>query len=193
MERTGRAGLGAAILAWLPIVVAVSGVCFFTMVAVQQSYRQGANDPQIQLAEDAAARLTAGEAPKSVVGSGQVDVAASLAPWVVVYGADKAPVAWSGVLDGKAARPPVGVLDAAAVSGRNAVSWQPRPEVRAAIVAVPVKGGAGGFVVAGRSLREVEVRESLIYQMGLAAWAVTMLATLVAAWAATRFGGRAIA
>jgi hypothetical protein len=42
--------------AWLPIAVVTAAFCGLAYLTVQQSLRQGANDPQIQMAEDAAAR-----------------------------------------------------------------------------------------------------------------------------------------
>ncbi len=41
----------------LPFAVAVTGFCLLAYVTVQQSLRQGANDPQIQMAQDAVAAL----------------------------------------------------------------------------------------------------------------------------------------
>ena len=43
-------------LKWLPLGVAVTLVCALIYATVQQNYRQSANDPQIQMAEDAALR-----------------------------------------------------------------------------------------------------------------------------------------
>jgi hypothetical protein len=39
---------------WLLIVIIVTGICGLIYGVVQQDIRQGANDPQIQMAEDAA-------------------------------------------------------------------------------------------------------------------------------------------
>ena len=44
------------------------GICY---VAVQQTLRQSANDPQIQMAEDAAAALAKGEKPEGVKAEGR--------------------------------------------------------------------------------------------------------------------------
>jgi hypothetical protein len=41
----------------LPILVAGSVIMLVAYAAIQQSYRQSANDPQIELAEDAPPRL----------------------------------------------------------------------------------------------------------------------------------------
>src|SRR5438270_7168527 len=62
-------------LYWLPVALAITVLSGLVYVAVQQDLRQGANDPQIQMAEDAAVQLEAGQQPAAVVGAGKVDMA----------------------------------------------------------------------------------------------------------------------
>ena len=66
---------------WIPLAVVTTALVGFTYLGVQQSYRSGLNDPQVQLAEDGAARLDEGATPASVAGTGSVDIARSLAPF----------------------------------------------------------------------------------------------------------------
>ena len=141
---------------WLPFAVAITGLCGLVFLEMQQVIRQSANDPQIQMAEDAAARLAAGAAADATVPRATVDIASSLAPFVIVYDAQDRVIASSATLDGATPRLPEGVLAAARQSGEDRVTWEPRAGVRIAAVVVPYHGGA---VLAGRSLREVERRE----------------------------------
>lgn len=165
---------------WIPLAVAVTALVALAYVGVQQSYRLGANDPQTQLAEDGAARLATGATPQSVAGSSTVDAARSLAPFVIVVGADNAVLATSASLDGNAFRPPAGVLDAARAKGTNTVTWQPRRGVRIASVSVATSDGR--VVVAGRSLRAAEQRIEGFGKLALAAWLATLAAMLVVTW-----------
>jgi hypothetical protein len=64
--------------------------------------------------------------------------------------------------------------------GEDRVSWQPEPGVRIAAVIIRYQGAQSGFVLAGRSLREVEVREDNAEAYAGAAWVVTLAATLIA-------------
>lgn len=166
----------------IPAVLATlaAGLVFVT---TQQVLRLGANDPQLQIAEDAAAALDAGATPAAVVGAAKVDVAASLAPFVVVFDAAGHVLATDGALDGAAPAPPSGVLASAAKGTPNMVTWQPRPGVRVASVTVRWKGGT---VFAGRSLREVERRVDLVLALCGGAWAATMVALLLASLVAAR-------
>src|SRR5207245_10626154 len=60
-----------AMTLWVPIAVAVTGLTVVVYSAVQQDLRQGGNDPQIQMAEDAAARLNAGAMSGAVIPEGE--------------------------------------------------------------------------------------------------------------------------
>jgi hypothetical protein len=162
---------------FLPCAAVVAVACGVAYVEVQQDLRSNANDPQIQLAEDAAVRLNAGAKPADVVPGGSVDVATSLAPFITIDDASGHVLATSGTLDGQPPAPPGGVLDAARTTGRDVVTWQPRPGVRVALVAVPWRDGV---VLAGRSLRLVEQREDNALLIAVAA-GITGLAALGAA------------
>jgi len=167
------------VAAWLPLGIAVTGVCLLVYAAVQQEYRQSLNDPQIQLAEDAARVVAAGVPASSLIaGGGKIDMDASLSPWLALYDAQGAPLASSALLNNAVPQIPAGVLDTARSRGENRISWQPEPGVRQAIVVV--KAGDKGFAVAGRNMREVEARESNLGFMTLLAWLVIMLTTLAA-------------
>ncbi len=167
---------------WLPLAAAIVFLCGLIEVAVQQSYRMGANDPQIQMAEDAAQALEDGADPASLVPAGKVDIASSLAPYLVLYGTDAQPRLGSGQLHGSLPAVPAGVFEAAAQLGGNRVTWQPEAGVRSAVVVVPVSGGKGGYVLAGRSLREVEAREDNLTKICAAGGIGTLAATLVLAF-----------
>ena len=178
--------LPKALLRWLPLGLAITMVCGIVYILVQQTYRQNVNDQQVMVARDIAAGLEAGKRPDELVSRETVDPSKSLAPFVIVFDGDGRVVVSTVELAGKTPEPPRGVLDAAKASGENRVTWQPRADARIASVVVPVKGGAQGYVLAGRSLREVEERVStLTLSMGVG-WAATMIATLLASLAAAR-------
>jgi hypothetical protein len=108
------------------------------------------------MAEDAARMLDAGADPAAVLPASQVELADSIAPFIILFDADGAPVSSNATLHGQLAHVPVGALEAARAQGENRVSWQPEDGVRIASVIVPTQDG--GYVLAGRSLREPEAR-----------------------------------
>lgn len=178
--------LGTAARAWIPLAVAVVCMCALVYGGVQHELRTGANDPQIQLTEDAAASLAAGASGSGIVPSQTVDIANSLAPWIVLCDNAGSPVVSSGFLDGKPPILPKGVFTYTLKAGEDRITWQPRPGVRQAVVVRKIQGATGGFAVSGRSLREVEKRvDDLNLEVGIAL-AFTLAATLLAALVLTR-------
>lgn len=175
--------IARALLVFIPVVVAASILMALVFAAVQQDLRMGANDPQIQMAEDAATQLDAGASPASVVPAAPVDLARSLAPFLIIFGRDGGPLASSASLDGQTPRPPVGVFDAVTNSRRSEITWAPRPEVREAAVIVAYRDG---YVLAGRSLRLTEQRADALAQVVILLFLVmlifTGLASLGASW-----------
>lgn len=159
----------------------VMSIMFGTIYAVgQQSLRQSANDPQIQLAEDAAAALSAGTEPRTTIGSGNVDMQTSLAPFVVVYDLSGTPVAGTGYLNGKLPAVPIGVLQAAAGKEYHSVIWQPQGDVRIAAVSVRAKT-ANYYVLSGRNFKQVKTRENRIFLLSVAGWLASVGALIAVA------------
>lgn len=172
---------------WLPVAAVATVLAFALYGAVQQDQRSTANDPQLQMATDAARTLSAGAKPGQVASGPSVDLSTSLAPYLVVVDAKGKPLASTAELGGKTPVPPAGVLQSARSSGRNEITWEPRPGVRSAIVVTPFSSDSGsGFVIAGRSLREIEHRETWTLLISIAAWlmglAAAALACFLAAW-----------
>ena len=173
---------------WLPIAVAVTAASGLTYLAVQQSYRNGLDDPQVQLATDGAARLSAGATPASLANSPTVEAADGLAAFVAVFGADDAVLASGATVDGAPPKPPAGVLATARSAGRNRVTWQPRPGVRIASVRVAAKDGR--VVLAGRNMREVEARIDDLTRIVALAWAAALIAVFVTVAVVEMLAGR---
>jgi hypothetical protein len=164
---------------WLPLAAVTTLLCGQVYLSVQQTLRWGANDPQIQMAEDAATALAAGGSPQSMVPFSQVEISSSLAPFMVIYSDAGQPLASSGLLNGAVPNLPAGVLDYTRQNNEDRISWQPEAGVRVAAVVAAYGGKQPGFVLAGRSLREVEKRESQLEQITGIAWMVTLAVSLI--------------
>lgn len=170
MQRSER-----IIRAWVPMAFLATIFCGLVYGTVQQSYRQSANDPQVQLAEDTASTLQEGGAAFPLVPSGTVDIATDQAPYMIFFDVSGNPVIGNGMLDGHLPTLPPGVFAYTATTGEDRFTWEPEPGVRSAVVLVRVADSSTGFVMAGRSLSEVEWRESQLELMVFVAW-VTALA-----------------
>jgi hypothetical protein len=174
---TIRRVLLVSIVHWTPLAtltVLVSGMVYGV---VQQAYRSTANDPQIQMAMDARNALINGAPPQSLVPTNQVDIAQSLAPYLVIYDASHQIVATSATVHGEALIPPRGVFASADILPMDTITWTPEPGVRSAIV---VMRYSGGYVLAGRSLQQIEERESQLEMLVGGGCVLTLALTLLA-------------
>ncbi len=150
------------------LIIFTTFVCGLVYIAVQQDIRQSANDPQIQMAEDGAVELSINEMPQALFAP-KVNLITSISPFLITYNDNDLPIQSSGLLNGKIPVPPSGVFDYVKKNQEDRITWQPENGIRIATVIVHFKGQNSGFVLAGRSLREVEKREdSLMKQISLA-------------------------
>lgn len=141
----------------------------------QQVLRQSANDPQIQIAQDVVSSLMAGADPRQL-SPNKLDIRTSLSPFVIIYDNNGKAVAASGQLDNKTPIPPAGVFEFAKKHGENRFTWQPNKQVRDAVVIVKYDKG---FVLAGRSMREIEIREDRELKFSAIAWILGIGATTI--------------
>ncbi len=174
---------------WIILAVVITGTCGVIYLAVQQDIRLSANDPQIELSEDLGRKLQNGANPKAIVSGGQIDLSKSLATFVIVFNEKKEVVVSNAVLDGKAPTLPSGVFDYTKSHSEDRVTWQPKDGVRIAAVIRYFNGkNNSGYVLVGRSLREVEKREDwLTEQVGLT-WVGLMAGTFIVSLVLTRRG-----
>jgi hypothetical protein len=179
----------SALRVWLPIAAAITILAGFGYGLVQQDIRTSANDPQWQMAEDAASALAA-DPGAVVVAPAKVDMSRSLAPYLITFDLHGTITAASVELGGTTPSPPIGSLTAARTTGApNSFTWQPThdppsaPSVRQAAVVVAYKGG---YVLGGRSMRLVDEREAAIERLAIAGWLAALVGsaamTLAATW-----------
>lgn len=153
---------------WLAASFVLTVIFGTIYTAGQQILRMDANDPQIQMVEDIAAQLNNGANPEAFTNANQIDVTKSLSSFVIIYDKTGKVLASSAQLDDKTPELPKGVLDHA--TPQNQVTWQPSDTVRIAAV---IQSNNNGYVLAGRSLREVEAREGNILILASLGWVVT--------------------
>ncbi|HSX40383.1 MAG TPA: hypothetical protein VLF68_02100 [Candidatus Saccharimonadales bacterium] len=180
---------------FLPFAVVITLLCGLVAVSMQQYIREGASDPQIQIAEDLAAQLSQGIPVSSFVSGTKVDIRSSLSPFVIVYDKTGNVLQSNAQLNGKTPAVPQGVFDInkwkQPIVGHHLAfdfpqnetrfTWQPTDDVRIATVLVYYSSQKqSGYVLAGRSMREVQTRIENVYLRVFVAWVVTLFATLIA-------------
>lgn len=158
---------------WLGQASILSIIFFTVYFAVQQVYRQGANDPQIKMAADLAEQYRQG----GDVGLDQlpkVDPSKSLSAFAIAYDGRGQVLASNMELNGKTPPLPEEVRRFVRQYGEKRFTWQPAGNTRIAAVVRYFDGGKPGFVLAGRSLREVEEREGALQSGVGLAWLASL-------------------
>ena len=183
MSSLRPAVLVRALSNWLPVAVLATVMAGLVYGVGQHILRSEADDPQVELARDVAARWNAGAGPASLVPATQTEVGRSLAPFLIVFDGSGGQVASSALLDGSTPQLPSGVFQSVRMAGEDRITWQPAPGVRIAAVIVPAQHG---FVLAGRSLQLVEEREDDTLLLVLLGWFGALGLTAVAAIIAAR-------
>lgn len=167
---------------WLPLAFGLTVTIGFVHLAVQQSYRQDAYDPQIELVESVGAALSSGVKATDLLGEAPpTDIAKTLTTFLAVVDKDDKLVASNAKLNGQSPVMPSGLLVAARQGATERSTWEPQAGVRQAVVALAVPNGDGQVVVVGRSLREVDLRISQLTALTLFAWVVAIFGSLAIA------------
>ena len=142
------------------VLAGFTGILFTIFAVVQQSYRQNANDPQVQVTEDVAYVLEQGRKPEEIIPpQSKLDISRGLSVFVIIYGEDGKPLASSGELDKSTPQIAKSALLASKSKADHRITWEPKKGLRVAAVIKHIGGKGSGYVLAGRNLREVESRE----------------------------------
>jgi hypothetical protein len=150
----------------------VTVLCGLIYVTVQHLHRSGANDPQLQLALDLKNAIETDQSTVRWTPGDSIEISKSLSVFKTFYNANGEPLLSTGFLDGRPPRIPKGVFDFTARCGEDVLTWQPRVGVRMAMVLESVNSPQIAFVAVGRSLKEIEKRESTLVTMVAVAWLV---------------------
>ena len=164
----------------LALVLGILTIIFGTIYASGQFVlRASANDPQVELAENTAQNLANGTGLDHALPSESiVDIRTSLSPYVIIYDDAGNILSTNARLNNQLPEVPHGVLEYSRKHDEHRVTWQPESGTRSALVVKHFSGTTSGFVVAGRSLREVEKNDTILLIVVSAAWAMSIIASV---------------
>jgi hypothetical protein len=155
---------------WLVAALFITGFFGILYIAIQQSLRLGANDPQVSIAQDVAAAVDRNRKPADILAD-HVEMAYSMAPFVIIYDKSGTVVSGNGYLNGEIPVIPYGVLQHTPKDGTHFVTWSPAKGVRIAAVSAMSRDY---YIVSGRSLAVTEDHIRTVTQIALCAWLITM-------------------
>ena len=156
--------------------IIITGIMLCMYATVQQTYRSSANDPQIEIARNISNSLNKNN-DYLIIDS--INLSQSLSVFTELFDKSGKPLKSGGFIDGKLPQLPQGVFRSAKENSEDVVTWQPESNVRLAMVIEKVNSPIVGFVAVGRSLKEVEIRESNLVKMVAIVWIACMAVLLV--------------
>jgi hypothetical protein len=157
----------------------ITGILFTVYACVQQTYRKAADDPQTQIARDISSRLNRNLAVDHLLPADTIEITEDEGIFVQLYNSDRQLVMSTAQLNKKEPQLPKGVFDNADKNGEAALSWEPQKGIREATIVVPVLSPQVAYVVAGRSLKETEIRESNLEKMIFISFAISIGIVLI--------------
>ena len=169
----------ASFISHITAAIIITGIMICVYAAVQQTYRSSANDPQIQIARDISYILTKGGSIDKLLPDGTIDLEQSQAVFVELFDKSGKSVQSTGLLNGRLPQPPQAIINYTNKNNEDMITWQPQSDVRVALVLEKVNAAGIGYIAAGRSLKETEVRERNLVKMVGIAWFCCMLVLLI--------------
>ncbi|MBP9669514.1 MAG: hypothetical protein KBE09_04470 [Candidatus Pacebacteria bacterium] len=162
---------------WLQYAIIILFIGGMAFLGLQQQYRHGANDPQVQIVDDVARAVEGGVNPAQIIPNPSTDIAVSLSPFLAAFSADRVMTLSSGVVDGSAPTISPDIFAAAKAKGEYRTTWEPKEGVRVALVLRALKDGT--YIASGRNLREVDARISQLHALAWMGIGLALLLTLL--------------
>lgn len=163
---------------WLPIAVSGTLILLVVYIVLQQNYRQAANDPQIELVQNASIALSQGFPIQALFANAtQLDINKTLSMFVMAFDESGAIISAS-VTNGSSTVPvpPKGVFDYVRSHGEHRITWETSSGLRFAAVVDKFKSAkSSGYIMAARSLAEVEAREANLSWVIFIGWLIFMI------------------
>jgi hypothetical protein len=166
----------------LAIILTVWG--FAAAITFQQLLRRGADQPQIQMAENYSSRIA--RIAKTLPGGlaayrlpiDRIDASSSLESFVILYDAEGKALHSTGYINGAVPLPPAGVFAYLRTHPTDKFTWQPQSGLRIAAVAQRIDGPQPGFILVGRSLAVVQQQENQLRRGTFITW-LSLMALLI--------------
>ncbi len=162
------------------VFLEIALLCIFATIyaTVQHALRTYANDPQVQYALDAAEGLKTGNGMPNMAGN-SIDITKSLGTFYILYDKDKQLTSSTALLNGVTPTVPQGVLDYAKAHGEDRITWEPQDGVRIAAIVEYYNDKNEGYVVVGRSLKEIEIREANVLYLSMLGFILASAASIL--------------
>lgn len=164
---------------WLAIVGAATLVLGASYAMVQQSARLAADEQPLTALSDAKQKLSEDIAPNEVVPDEETDLREDSSVFVIITDENKKVIASSALLDGQSPLPTKDVFARAEQAGKDNFTWEPKKGVRHAVSIQKFDDNAGGYILAGKSLKETEQKIVTYTQIAVFTWLGIVILTML--------------
>ncbi len=171
-------------IVFLVMALLVTLIMLTIYAAVQQNYRNYANDPQVDASEQVANSINRGAPPEEVIGKNPVDIKAKTTPFGMMFDKDGKVTTSTARIGDQSPTPPTGVFEKARKTGSNRFTWEPEKGVRIAAVIKKLDDDKG-FILVGKNMREVENRIKDLCTMVGIAWIIGLILSALLSWLLT--------
>jgi hypothetical protein len=175
---------------FLAFVFFTAIILVFVYAVAQNILRSGANEPQIQIAEDASFLLAHNAPMGPIVPEASVELLRNLGPFIQVYDEKGSLLDGNALLNGVSPKISKEDLLYTKQHGENRITWQPEAGTRIATIIFHYDGQNPGYVVSGRSLRETENRIQDIAKLCFFMWFGLVFVVGICSFFLTRHSGR---
>ncbi|HAG27614.1 TPA: hypothetical protein DCG61_02440 [Patescibacteria group bacterium] len=167
-----------AVAIFVALVALVSVLFISICYSARTVFRQQANDPQIEVTEQVAGIVRQGVPIDAIVSSAeQIDLNSSKALFVMIFDNERSLAGSSAQLNGEAPSVPSEVFDKTNEMGEYRFDFEPSESLKFAGVMKKIDDSA--YVLAGRSLSEMETRAAALEQPLWIGWIISVLLSLL--------------
>ncbi len=167
-----------AVAIFVALVALVSVLFISICYSARTVFRQQANDPQIEVTEQVAGIVRQGVPIDAIVSSAeQIDLNSSKALFVMIFDNERSLAGSSAQLNGEAPSVPSEVFDKTNEMGEYRFDFEPSENLKFAGVMKKIDDSA--YVLAGRSLSEMETRAAALEQPLWIGWIISVLLSLL--------------
>lgn len=168
---------------WSPLGLTITLIFLVIYLVMTQSYRHNSYDPQIQVVNDYVNNLEDGKKIDPAKITSKVNIKTSLSSFVMFFDKDQKTLASTAKIGGATPTLPKELLQDAKKKGEVRVIWEPEKGIKTATVVRYYQAkDNSGYVVTGRSLKEVENRISNLNYLITIGFIVTIILSFLAVY-----------
>lgn len=176
--------LSSVVLHWLPLASVIVMLGFVGYGLSQFVVRSSVDETPAQIAVNISDAIKAGTPVAELIpANAQSDLATEFAPFVILYDGTGTPISSTAILEKSIPIISKNTLEKSKKTGESRITWEPKKDVRLAIVIKPFPGEESGYILSGKSLHEADIRIKSLCNIATTGTIATLILSLFFAFA----------